>query len=268
MGEGGKPDGVAIVTGAAGGMGSQCARLLVEDGWKELLLCDLDEGRLENVAAPLRECGATVDILAGEVTAPDFMDRMIAKLGGRGIGAVIHTAGVAPQMAEKDRILAINLDATIALVDAVRPHVTQGSAVLLYASTASYFPVTAELESLFEQPIPPEGSSALEQQVPDSMAAYLLSKRAVRHLAKREAKSFGECGSRLLTISPGLVDTVMTQGDINENTQYMLDGAAIPRKGRPDELAAVSVFLVSPKASFMAGCDVVVDGGELAGMGI
>lgn len=262
----GKPDGVAIVTGAAGGMGTHCARLLVEDGWRDLLLCDLFEDRLEAVAGPLREQGAKVTVLSGEITDPAYMDRLVGAIGERRIAAVIHTAGISPEMGEKDRLLAINLDATIALVDAIRPLMAEGSAALLYASTAGHMPVTPELEALFEQPIPPEGTAALVDRVPDSMAAYLLSKRAVRALVRREAKSFGERGARLISISPGLVDTVMTQGDVNETTQYMLDVSAIPRKGDPEELAAVSVFLVSSKASFVTGTDLIVDGGETAGM--
>ncbi len=260
--------GVAIVTGAAGGMGRECARLLAEAGWRELILCDLAEERLAAVAEKAIATGARAEILAGEITDPSFMERLRTMIGGRGIGAVVHTAGLSPQMADKGRILAVNLDATIALVDTIRPLMNEGSAALLFASTASYMPVTPELEEAFEQPIPAEGSSALVEQVPDSVAAYLLSKRAVRMLVRREAKSFGDRGARLVSISPGLVDTVMTQGEMDESTQFMLDLAAIPRKGRPEELAAVAAFLVSPNASFMAGCDVVVDGGELAGMGL
>jgi NADP-dependent 3-hydroxy acid dehydrogenase YdfG len=103
MAEAAKPDSVAIVTGAAGGTGSHCARLLTEDGWGELLLCDIDEARLEATATPLREKGVTVDVVAGEITASDFMAQLLDAAGTRPIAAVIHTAGVALQMAECSR---------------------------------------------------------------------------------------------------------------------------------------------------------------------
>ena len=96
MGEFQRAEGVAIVTGAAGGMGSHCARLLGEDGWDELILCDLDEARLAPVAEGLRQKGAKVDLLGGEITDRAFTERLLAKVGDRRIGAVIHTAGVSP----------------------------------------------------------------------------------------------------------------------------------------------------------------------------
>ena len=102
----------------------------------------------------------------------------------------------------------------------------------------------------------------------DSNEAYLLSKRAIIATVKREAKAFGERKARIVSVSPGLIDTVMTHGVENELTISLLAGAAVPRKGRPAEVAAACVFLCSPAASFITGCDLKVDGGELAGLGI
>ena len=269
MGEFQRAEGVAIVTGAAGGMGSHCARLLGEAGWSELILCDLDEARLAPVAAGLRAAGATVELLGGQITDPDFATLLLDRVGTRPIGAVIHTAGVSPAIfGDKDKLLEINLDATQALVDAVRARMAPGGAVVLFASMAGYFPMSPEADAAFEAPLPPGGTAELRHLVPNEGAAYTLSKRAVRAIAKREAKSFGNRGARIVSLSPGLIDTAMMAGEKNPQTEAMLAGAALTRLGRPEELAAAAVFLVSPQAGFITGCDLRVDGGALSSLGI
>jgi len=259
---------VAIVTGAAGGMGSECARLLAGDGWTELLLCDLDHARLEAVASQLRNGASRVDTLAADITDREFPARLIERLGPRAIGAFIHAAGIAPQMAEPHRVFEINLDATLRLLPAVRPRMAEDSAAVLFASIAGYLPVSPEAEAAFERPIPAEGSKGLRHFATNSNEAYLLSKRAIIATVKREAKAFGERRARLVSVSPGLIDTAMTQGVENPLTISLLAAASVPRLGRPVEVAAACVFLCSPAASFITGCDLRVDGGELAGLGI
>jgi NAD(P)-dependent dehydrogenase (short-subunit alcohol dehydrogenase family) len=269
MNQGALPKGVAIVTGAAGGMGSQCARLMAEAGWPDLLLCDLDQAKLELVAAPLRADGTQVETLAGDIADPAFPAGMSQKLGSREIAALIHAAAIAPQMAERDRVFDINLDAALRLWAALRSRMAAGSAAVLFASIAGHFPVSPEAEAAFERPIPPEGSASLRHFAADSNEAYLLSKRAIIATVKREAKSlFAERQARLISVSPGMIDTAMTQGVENPLTNSLFAGAAISRYGRPEEVAAACVFLCSPAASFITGCDMLVDGGELAGLGL
>jgi NAD(P)-dependent dehydrogenase (short-subunit alcohol dehydrogenase family) len=263
------PQGAAVVTGAAGGMGSAVARLLAEAGWPELLLCDVDAGRIEAVAAPLRAAGAKVDVLAGDIAAAGFPGELAQALGGRQVAALVHTAGLSPSMASAERILAVNLDATAAIVEAVRPRMAEGAAAVLFASNSTYFPMPPEAAAAFNQPLPAEGSAALAHLASTPEAAYPLSKLGVRALVKREARSFGERGARLVSLSPGIIDTPMSREEFQKSDfmRRMIEAAAVPRMGRPEEVAAVAVFLCSPAASFMTGVEILVDGGEMAGLG-
>lgn len=261
------PQGVAVVTGAAGGMGSACARHLAAAGWKRLLLCDISEERLEAVAAPLRATGNTVDILAGDVADPGFPGRVLAGLEGAPIAALVHAAGISPLQGDARRVIDVNLVATARLVDAVRDHMAPGSAAILFASNSSYFPMPPEAAAAFAAPLPAQGAVALLEFAPGPELAYPLSKFGVRALVKREARRFGERGVRLASMSPGVVDTPMTQGGNFEIAQHMAGVSACGRIGQPDELAAVVTFMCSPEASFVAGVDWLVDGGQIAGMG-
>jgi len=67
-----------------------------------------------------------------------------------------------------------------------------------------------------------------------------------------------------------MIDTNMTRGkyEISDGAKAMLDRAPLPRMGQPDELASVAVFLCSLGASYVTGCDIRVDGGVLASLGV
>ena len=264
------PKGVAIVTGAAGGMGSQCARLMAEAGWSELLLCDLDEAKLDAVAEPLRATGSHVKILASDVSKPAFPTRFTALLGSRDISALIHTAGVSPtQTLDCGRIFDINLDATLRLIAAARSRMAEGSAAVLFASIAGHLPVSPEADAAFDAALPEEGSASLRQLASDANEAYLLGKRAIIAAVKREAKGwYRERKARIVSVSPGMIDTAMMQGTDNPLTRSLFESAAISRFGQPEEVAAACVFLCSPAASFITGTDLLVDGGEFAGLGL
>ena len=264
-----KNAGVAIVTGATGGIGSATARQLAEAGWTDLLLCDVDPARLEAMAIPLRERGATVTVLAGDIADPAFPGLLLQRLDERPLGALVHTAGLSPRMAPPERILDVNLDATVRLVNAVREHMAEGTAAVLIASNSSYFPLPPDAMAAFEQPLPPGGTASLRHFAPTPELAYPLSKLGVRALVKQQAKAFGQRGARIVSISPGAIDTPMVRLEMEQSdgVARMIERAAIARLGKAEEIAAVAAFLCSPAASLVTACDMLVDGGQTAGLG-
>lgn len=262
------PHGIAVVTGAAGGMGSAVARKLLAEGWTRLLLCDLDAARLEPLAQELRQSGADITILATDLAARAFPDELVAALDGQPVAALVHTAGLSPSMGSPERVMDVNLDASVRLVNAVRDRMAEGAAAILFASNSSYFPMPAEATEAFTRPLPAEGGLSLMHLVPDSASAYVLSKLGVRALVKHEAKAFARRGARIASLSPGAIATRMTEAEAGGGTaQHMADISATGRMGRPEELAAVAVFMCSPSASFVTAVDWLVDGGHTAGMG-
>lgn len=262
-------DGIAVVTGASGGMGSASARALVDAGWDELLLCDMSAERLEQVAALLREAGANVRVLAGNVSDPMWPARVVEGLQGKQINALIHTAGIGPNGGDPLTILDVNLGATVRLVDAIRDHMANGSAAVLIASNSAYFPLPSEAAEAFRKPLPADGVAVLAHFCPTGVAAYPLSKYGVMALVRREAKAFGERGARIVSISPGATDTAMVAGekDHSQGLEALLRNSAIPRMARPEEMASLAVFLCSPGASFITATDILADGGMINGAG-
>ncbi len=263
-------NGVAIVTGAAGGIGAGVARQLSAAGWS-LLLTDLDASKTEAVAATLRNGKNSVEVFAGNLADADFPTKLLAALGDRPLGAVVNVAGLTPTARDPELIVRVNLEATINLVEAVKPRIAENGAVVLIASMSAYMvPMSAEIAAAFNAPSASEVTAALKQFTPSPEAAYPISKRGVIAVVKREVKAFGARKARIVSISPGLIDTAMSRAELSgaSATQRMLDASPLSRLGQPDEIGTAAAFLCSPAASFISGIDIPVDGGLIAAMGL
>jgi NAD(P)-dependent dehydrogenase (short-subunit alcohol dehydrogenase family) len=261
--EGSRPSGVAVVTGAASGMGEASARLMAESGWS-LLLCDVNEERLERTIGRLPARGQ-VESLAADMAHPGFSDRLSAALKGRAIAALIHCAGLSPTMGEPARILDVNLAATMRLLAVALPRMAQGAAAVLFASTAGHM-IGTSLDEQISEATTPAAVAALVALAPNAGAAYSISKRGVQLLVRREAAAFGSRRARIVSVSPGIIDTPMGRSEMESQPimKLMVDKSPLRRAAAPEEVAAVAIFLVSPAASFITGTDILVDGGSLA----
>lgn len=256
---------IAIITGSASGMGEAAAQLMAKAGWP-LLLCDINEQRLA-AATDRLPSGTKSEILAGDISAASWPQQLLAKLGKRPVGAVIHCAGLSPTMADPERILEVNLATTIRLVNAIEPRMANGGAAVLFASSAAYM-MPDERDIEIGAALEAENAKQLLPLAPESGTAYSLSKRGVQLLAQRRVRAFGARGARIVTISPGIIATPMGEAEMKEFPvmQQMVDLSALGRPARADEVAQVAVFLCSEAASFVTGVDILVDGGSIAGM--
>lgn len=126
-------DGIAIITGAAGGMGRAIATAFAEAG-RPILLADLRREPLDEMALALGQ-KVWVDIVSGDISASDYAAKLLAALGGRPISVLAHAAGVSPSMADGQRIFEINFNATRRLVETLLPHMPGGVAVLIASNS-------------------------------------------------------------------------------------------------------------------------------------
>lgn len=264
------PDlGTTVITGAAGGMGRPCAQRFAARG-RRLLLCDLHEAPLAELAATLRARGAEVDTLAGDVSTADFPARVVEKLGDAALGALVHTAGLSPTMAGAERILEVNLFATRRLVDALKPRLTRGSSAVLISSCSAYMIPHGAFDAPLKTWLDSGDAGSLLAACTAPESAYPASKRGVIALVGHEATAFGAVGARISSIAPGFIDTAMSRAEkqASEMMVRMIGQTPLRREGTGDEIASVAEFLCSPAASYVSGCDIKVDGGILGFMGL
>jgi 2-keto-3-deoxy-L-fuconate dehydrogenase len=239
---------IVLITGAASGIGAATATRLAQSGARKLILMDRDEDRLRDFAFSL-PCERQIRI--GDVADESLWEREdLTGLTHAVINAGIGEGGTIADIGFADwrRVMSVNLDgAFLTLQAAMKAMREAGGAVVLTASVAG---VKAEA----------------------GISAYGASKAAVIHLARIAAKEGAPLGIRVNSIAPGGVETPIWEGlpSFTEMVQKhgkeaafkaMAGGTPLARFGKPDEIAAQIVFLLSEEAAFMTGACLVSDGG-------
>lgn len=273
---------VSVVTGAAGAMGLACVFALAPSA-DVALLTDVDEDRLATAAARVEdETNAKMCTAVGDLGDPAFIKDLAARADALGdLHSLVHCAGLSPSMADWREILRVDLAAVAQLLDAFLPHVVPGSAAVCLASVSGHMgafdpamdavlddPLAADFEARFQ---------SLAGDDPHPGVTYRLAKRAVIRRCERAAVEWGKSGGRVVSLSPGLIDTEMGRLELVHNpikTQMAemtpvggnRSGSDTVLPGRVDDIASAVAFLCSDRASFISGCDIRVDGGLAAAM--
>jgi NAD(P)-dependent dehydrogenase (short-subunit alcohol dehydrogenase family) len=245
---------VALVTGAARGIGLAVAKRFLAEGWRVALL-DILGDVLEKSVAGLNEADATL-ALTCDVSDTDAVASALAKIERRfgRLDALINNAGVAvftPVMetsdADWERVLAVNLTGpflcTKAAVPLMRKH--GGGAIVNITSISGLRASTLR-------------------------SAYGTSKAGLAHLTKQLAVELAELGIRVNGVAPGPVDTAMAKAvhSAEIRADYH-DAIPLNRYGLEEELAEAVYFLCSGRASYITGQILAVDGGfDAAGIGL
>jgi len=244
---------VAIVTGAASGIGRACADRLVAAGLR-VVVADLHRDRAEDAAADLRAAGGEAVAVSADVTEPEANEAMVKSAlehFGR-LDALICNAGLATKplpitqttVEEFERVLRVNVLSVFLGVRAALP--------ALAASDGAAVAITASVMGIRTRP---------------GFSAYASSKAAVIHLAQTLALELAPQGIRVNCVAPVATDTPMLSTFIGDQEEeagraQFIAGIPLGRLATPEDVADALTFLVSPQSRFITGTVLPVDGGR------
>ena len=260
---------VLVVIGV-GGMGMSIARRV--GAGRTIVLADINAAGLNAAASALTDDGHQVLTTEVDVTSRVSVAAVAetAHAAGR-VTAVVHTAGLSPQQASAEAVLAVDLLGVALSIDEFGRVIEPGGAGVVIASMAGH--MQPALDPAIEQQlagVPAEELLGLDAcaNITSSQMAYPFAKRANQIRVAAAAVAWGQRGARINSISPGVISTAMGRleldGESGALMRAMVDNSGLRRLGTPEDIAAATEFLLGPSAAFVTGTDLLVDGGVVA----
>ncbi len=246
-------DKVALLSGAAGGMGAATARLLAREGAKAVIVADLLDKEGEAVVADIAKAGGRASYAHLDVTDEaqwkGVIDRILADHGQ--LDVLVNNAGISGS-AEQDlydtaawnRLMGINATGVfLGMKHAIAAMKKAGRGSVINLSSVSGIVGQGNIH-----------------------VGYNASKGAVRLITKAAAAQHGRDGIRINSVHPGLMPPMRTSGRTADpaTRAKTLKGVPLGRAGEVDEVAYAILFLASDESSYVTGAELVVDGGWTA----
>lgn len=246
-------DKVAIITGAAGGMGAEEAKLFAQEGAK-VIATDVQFEKVTAVVEEIKAAGGEAIALAHDVSSAEGWQEVV-KTAVETFGTVdilVNNAGIGgknqfgnpenTELDEWDLVMNINLKSTFLGMKYVLPILREKkSGSIVNISSVAAMVGTA------------------------GPTAYTATKGAIRSMTKQVAATYGQFNVRVNSVHPGVINTPMMQNALEneEFAKHLTMMIPLGRPAEPEEVAKGVLFLASDDASYLTGAELVIDGGNI-----